>query len=595
MHYFISCPKPQTRLLEITFTVESEYFEQEKYVNLQLPDWRPGRYELGNFAKNIQYWGAFDELGQALSFQKTAKASWKVEVNRAKFVTIKYAYYAAVLDAGSCWVDDKQMYINPVHCCLFVPGFENQPCTLTLQVDEKHKIATSLSRIYHGNSLKPMVYGNYPTFFAADFHELADSPVVASVTMKHESFTASGIKFHLWMHGESKPDWYKTIEDFKAFCQAQLQTMGSFPAEEFHFIFQIVSYPFYHGVEHQRSTVIVLGPSYDVIKPKMYPELLGVSSHELFHAWNIKAIRPAEMQPYDYSRENFSKLGYVAEGITTYYGDVFLFRSGIFSAYEMMKELTRHVQKHLDNYGRFNYSVAQSSWDTWLDGYSEGIPHRKVSIYTEGALCAFMLDIQIRKHTANKKSLDDVMRLMYQRFGVSGIGYTEKDYQSICEEVCHADLQSFFDNYYNGTTDYEPALKDALWYIGYHIVKVRSRLYFENRFGFRVKNDENGNVRVTAVAPNSLAEQSGLVMGDVITGINGIKLNHDLKEWCKYFQEESIELDVYSHHRFRQVFLIPNDTDRYYQTISLQPVQNPNDEQLDNFKAWSSLSKYSAE
>jgi predicted metalloprotease with PDZ domain len=186
-------------------------------------------------------------------------------------------------------------------------------------------------------------------------------------------------------------------------------------------------------VEHTNSTVIALGPSYGVMNNKGYEDLLGVSSHELFHAWNIKTIRPVEMMPYDYSRENYSRLGYVAEGVTTYYGDVMLLRSGVFTEEQYLKTFNELLEKHFNNFGRLNLSVADSSFDTWLDGYKQGVPGRKASIYTEGALCAFMLDIIIRKNSNNKRSLDDLMRLLYEEFGKKQRGYSEGEYKSAAE------------------------------------------------------------------------------------------------------------------------------------------------------------------
>lgn len=575
LHYKMGSSKPQTRVLEIELTIEKSFIQSNGELLLQLPDWRPGRYELGNFAKNILKWEARNQSGKLLSFEKTGKSTWKVHASSADQVKVYYSYYAAVLDAGSCWVDDLQMYVNPVHCCLFVPGFEYQNCTLELQIPADFRVATSLPSTGHH------------CFEASDFHELADSPFIASSTLQHSVYQVGGVDFHLWFQGECKPDWDCLLEDFEKFTREQMATMGNFPSDSYHFLFQILPTAYYHGVEHLKSTVIVLGPGYNLHKPVLYPELLGISSHELFHSWNIKSIRPAEMLPYRYHQENFSRLGYVAEGITTYYGDLFLHRSGSFTTYEMMKELSRHCQKHLDNYGRFNLSVGSSSWDTWLDGYVEGVPHRKVSIYTEGALCAFILDILIRKQSRNRCSMDDVMRHLYNEFGKKGVGYSESDYKYALEKYGQTDFTWFFDEYYNGTKDYEPLLSDCLNYLGYYINKIRSRMYFENRFGFKIKSGPNGCCIITTIAPNSLAEKAGLSKDDMLTGINGIRLENNLKEWCKYFAEETITLDVYSHNHFKQLSLTPNDTDRYFQLVNLQVQVDISPEQKENLRLWS--------
>ncbi|MBX7182584.1 MAG: PDZ domain-containing protein [Bacteroidia bacterium] len=575
MNYKMGSSKPQTRVLELEMTIDKAFFQSNGDLIVQLPDWRPGRYELGNFAKNILHFEPRNENNEVLAFQKTGKSSWLILTNGSNSVQIKYGYYAAVLDAGSCWVDSSQIYVNPVHCCLYIPGYEQTPCTLQIEIPSHFEIAGSLKRIGHNQ------------FEAKDFHELVDSPFIASPSLQHHSYLVGNTTFHLWFQGECKLDWNRIIPDFEKFTQQQMTAMGGFPTTEYHFLFQILTTAYYHGVEHLKSTVIVLGPSYNLMKPVLYPELLGISSHELYHSWNIKTIRPIEMMPYQYNRENFSRLGYVAEGITTYYGDLFLHRSGSFTTYEMMKELTRHIQKHLDNYGRFNLSVGSSSWDTWLDGYVEGIPHRKVSIYTEGALCAFMVDILIRRNTGNRNSLDDVMEYLYNEFGKKGIGYSESDYKQALERFGETDFTWFFKDYYNGTVDYEPLLADCLDYIGYQINKVRSRMYFENRFGFKIKFGQNGASIITSVAPNSLSEKAGLSKDDMITGINGIKLENNLKEWCKYFAEETITLEVYSQNQFKQVMLVPNESDRYFQLVNLQQNADLSPEQKYNLRQWS--------
>ena len=203
------------------------------------------------------------------------------------------------------------------------------------------------------------------------------------------------------------------LQDFKLFIEYQIQLFGSFPHKAFLFLFQITPYRSYHGVEHHKSTVILLGPSYDIFK-NFYSELLGVSSHELYHVWNVKNIRPQEMAPYDFSRENYTQMGYVTEGVTTYMGDRILYESGVFSLNQYFEELQKLFQRHFHNDGRNHYSVAESSWDSWLDGYVAGAPARKVSIYVEGALISLICDAKIRKSTSYKKSLHDVMKSMYQ-------------------------------------------------------------------------------------------------------------------------------------------------------------------------------------
>lgn len=392
MRYQISYHNPHRHLIDIQFTV-SDVATDELLV--QLPAWRPGRYELGNFAQNIKTFQPKNPKGKTLKFQKVAKDLWKIFTEGSKSVTIHYSYFANELNAGSTFLNENQLYVNPVNCLLYVPQRMNEKCTLELKIPKNYQVATGLTS--EGRN----------SFSAKDFHELADCPFITSASFSKKTYGVAKTLFHIWFQGEIQPEWKKIISDFEKFTQAQFDLFGSFPFNEYHFLFQILPTPFYHGVEHTNSTVIALGPSYAVLN-KGYQDFIGVSSHELFHAWNVKTIRPVEMMPYDYSKENYSRLGYVSEGVTTYYGDVMLLRSKVFTEQQYMQEFNKMLERHFGNAGRTNLSVADSSFDTWLDGYKQGVPGRKSSIYVEGALCAFMLDINIRKITKNKRSLADV-------------------------------------------------------------------------------------------------------------------------------------------------------------------------------------------
>ena len=162
---------------------------------------------------------------------------------------------------------------------------------------------------------------------------------------------------------------------------------------------------------------------------KRYEDLLGVCSHELYHTWNIKSIRPKEMLPYDYTKENYFRTGFVAEGVTTYMGDLMLYNSEVFNWEEFAKTQNQNLERHLTNYGRYNLSIADSGFDNWLDGYKIGAPDRKVSIYPDGALCMLMVDLEIIKYTNGKYSLHTVMKDLYHDVALNKKGYSESDFK----------------------------------------------------------------------------------------------------------------------------------------------------------------------
>ncbi|MGZ5263485.1 MAG: M61 family metallopeptidase, partial [Kaistella sp.] len=420
------------------------------------------------------------------------------------------------------------------------------------RMHEEHKIELDIPYDYRiATSLKQ----NGKVLTAKNFDELADSPIMASSGLQSDFYEVKGIKFWLHFVGECKPDFEKFKTDFSKFTETQLSFWGDFPVKEYHFLFQILPFKFYHGVEHQASTVIAIGPGYALNKGKTYEDVLGVSCHELFHTWNIKYIRPAEMLPYDFSKENYARTGYVYEGFTTYYGDLLLLSSGVFNAKEYFETLEERLMKHFHNYGRFNLSVAHSSWDTWLDGYVPGAPYRKTSIYDEGNLVAFMLDIHIMKATQNQKGLKDVCRELYNEFGKKNKGYSEKDIIDLCEKMSGISLKTFFDQYVYGTEDFQKPLLDCFSYLDIELNQTPSALICEAVYGFKTL-DFGNNRKVSLIAPYSPAWKAGLSIGDEILSVNRYTLKNDFNDWMNYFKEEEIEITVSSNQNLKQIKLI---------------------------------------
>ncbi len=556
-------------------------------VDLHLPTWRPGRYELGNFAKNLRCMRAVDENGNALAFTKTGKSSWKYLTQGVKTLKVSYQYYCAQLDAGACWLDEQQLYINPVHCCLYTKETIDEACELELLLQPGYDVAIALKP--NAAAVPCGLWQVRHTFTAVDFHQLVDSPFIASAALLKHSFVHEGGLFHLVFQGPCKPDLQKIENNFKAFISEQKNAMGSFAGAkkntyEFTFLFQITPYSHYHGVEHLYSTVIALGPSY-ALNDELYPELLGVSSHEFYHTWNVKATRPVELVPYDYSQENFTRLGFVDEGVTTYYGDLFLIRSGVFNQAEFFKCMNQQLQKHYHNPGRKNLSVADSSYDTWLDGYVPGIPGRKVSIYTEGCLCALMLDILIRQQNSNTKSLDDVMRRLFEEFGQKGKGYSEADYKRIAEETAGIALDDFFRDYVYGTTDYTEALNEALLYVGCQLEAKPALDVCENKLGFKYEKMAGGSVRVTAIASDSPAINGGLALDEELVFINNYKVEGNPSAWVKYAKEDAINLTISRKGQAKNI-LLKARSETYWGSYTISLLASKSEAQAANYTAW---------
>jgi predicted metalloprotease with PDZ domain len=534
--YIIDCDNAQQHFIKI----KVQFPVDENKTIIHLPSWRPGRYELGNFAKNIKNFKVFNDQNKAVNFQKINKDSWEISSNETKYIKIEYQYYANELNAGASYFDEQQLYVNPVNCFLYAEGKELFPISLELNIPENYTIASSL--VQENNFL-----------LAANFDELADSPFICSENLEKQTYSVSDTNFHIWFNNQLNIPWDRVIDDFRNFTKKQIEDFGEFPVSEYHFLIQSLPYLAYHGVEHLKSTVITLGPSYDLFENR-YEELLGVCSHELYHVWNVKSIRPKELLPYNFKKENYSELGYIYEGITTYLGDLYLLKSGVFSLETYLRELSKQFQKHFDNPGRFAYSVAQSSYDTWLDGYVPGVPGRKVSIYTEGCLLAFVMDAKIRKATNNKRGIEEVMKRLYYNFAQNNKGYTEKDFIDQLKNICGYSFQDFFNDYVHGTTPYETILLEALDLIGLELIQTPSNSYSEANLGVKTVNQSN-HLIISAIYPGSPAEMAGLSLGDELIAVNKIKLNNDLDACLNYFDASSKTLSFFRNGKLLQIIL----------------------------------------
>ena len=436
-------------------------------IELQLPAWRPGRYELQHFAKNIRRFTVVDGLGQPLSFRKIAKDRWVVQTDGASELTVQYNYYALLatpnqLNAGSSFVSDTLLYVNPVNLCLYAEGRIHEPCTLELVIPDGWVVASGLEQITD------------KTLRAADFYALADSPLIAAPTMQHVQYDVRGTRFHVWIQGGRRTDGDlafdadRIVRDFSRFSEGQIDLFGAFPERDYHFLTLVLPVAYYHGVEHRNSTILVLGPNDE--GEGLYQDLLGVSSHELFHAWNIIRIRPVELVPYDFTKETYFQTCFVAEGVTTYYGDLMLRQADVFDDAAYLKELQVLFKRHFENNGRAFQSLVESSWDLWLDGYEKGVPDRKVSVYHKGAIVALILDLHIRRLTDHARSLDDVMRTMWERFGRPFIGYTLNDYRVVTETVAGESLNWYYDLCIFGNQPLEDKLNEYLAWVGLQLL-----------------------------------------------------------------------------------------------------------------------------
>jgi len=485
LHYHFECKIPTSQFIQITLDIRPSNSGE---LTLQFPAWRAGRYQIANYAENIRGFHIVDDHGNAVTTRKISKDAWVFRTENKSSYSVQYEYFAGKMDAGSAWVDDEQVYINFINCCPEVKEMPRSQVTLSYSLSNWPESICTLPR------------AEQDIYRARDYQDLVDSTLLAAKKLTKWNYRLDDTNFNSWIHGKIHFEKELFISRFKKFAETLIRDFGEFPEKEYHFIFQLLPYKHYHGVEHRRGTVITFGPAESLNQPEVMEELLGVSCHELYHAWNVCRIRPQELLPYDFSKENYTQAGLILEGITTYMGDLYLLKSGVYDLTTYLKHAEKTLSRETAHFGWKNYTILESSFDLWLDGYTPGIPDRKVNIYTRGALLAWSMDILLLKQGS---SLAVVMKKMWQQFGKPLLGYSLDDFESIVthEFADPSEIKSFFLNFIHGYEDLFPYFTLLLTNIGIEISDVYGNDILLHQCGIRTSPERI----ITQVHPDSKA------------------------------------------------------------------------------------------
>ncbi|EPR69888.1 M61 family metallopeptidase [Cyclobacterium qasimii] len=496
MKYTLSSPLPTSQILEIQ--LEFSCNKDEK-IDLQLPSWRPGRYEIANYAQYIRRLEVTGPDGEVTS-KKQTKDLWTFFAKSAGKYKIFYSYHAAQLDAGGSWVAPDQIYLNFINICFAISNRSEENIIVKLDLPQNYQVACALPQ------------EKKHTLLASDYQELVDSPFLAAVDLHHKTYKIKATTFHLWVHGKVFFDWPTVLKEFSSFTEKQIDDLGNFPAEDYHFLIHMLPFPHYHGVEHQYSTVITLGPDRLFKTEEGMDRLMGISSHELYHFWNVCRIRPKAIQPYDFSREAYLKEGLIAEGVTTFMGDFYLLKSGYYSSERYLEVLEKLMERSFESLGWENQSIVDSSWDLWLDGYKPGVPDKKVSIYTHGALLVLAMDVMLMK---NEKRMHAAMRIMWERFGKNATGYELIDFEQVVISLAkdQEEMRQFFKAYVWEKGDLFSLLQMLLPLIGLQVEKRSTLIPLQSDYG--IITDSKG--QIIKIHPKSPAFNALMIKDKVLS------------------------------------------------------------------------------
>jgi predicted metalloprotease with PDZ domain len=435
--YRLTMPEPHTHLFGVEMRVEGV----DGPVELVMPTWTPGSYMVREFARHVLSLRAEDGAGAPLRWTRADKQTWRVDAPADGTLRVRYRVYAHELSVRSSHLDASHGYVNGASTFLYAAGREREPVRLEIEAPEGWTITTGMGRTERPN-----------VFRAADYDELVDCPVEMGtheiVEWEQEGRTH---RYAVWGRGNQQVG--RLVEDTRKVVAATRELFGGeLPYDEYTFFLHVVPGQ-YGGLEHRNSTSIVIDRW--GFRGMEYERAIVLAAHEFFHVWNGKRIRPETLGPFDYTRENYTRSLWVVEGFTTYYTDVLLRRAGVMPPQRFL-ERTGGAIAHLQTLpGRLEQTLEDASFDAWIKYYrqDENTPNVTVSYYHKGAMVAMLLDLRIREVTRNRRSLDDVLRILWERYGLPDVGFPEDAVEDVVAEVCGDRLDAFFETALRSTEE----------------------------------------------------------------------------------------------------------------------------------------------
>lgn len=488
-------------------------------LRLRMPSWVPGSYLIRDYARHVIGFRATSE-GRELHHDKEDKSTWVVDLAGAKSCEVHYRVYADELTVRTNDITHDHAFVNPGGCFLAVVDREDEPYAVSIDPPKGWKVHASL---------KPDSKGRH---VARDFDQLVDSPFELG-PFEAETFKVGGTKHRLAIAGSGNYDLKRILADTKKICEAEVELFGELPTDDYLFIL-LLTESRGGGLEHCDSSVLAW-PKLGFRPEKEYRKFLTLVAHEYFHLWNVKRIRPSRFLDFDYSTEVHTKLLWIFEGITSYYDQLIPMRAGVYGASEYFELIAERIVAEQSRGGRTVQSLEESSYDTWTRFYrpTPDSYNSQVSYYERGELVALLLDLHLRRETKDKKSLDDVMRLLYHEIAKAGKGLDEGGFGEVVQRATGVDVSDFLGRYVEGT---EP-LDYGETFAGVGIDSTDSRKDEEKRQAWlgAVIESSAGSSKLGHVAIGGSAHGAGLMTGDEIVALDGHRVRAGLEDRLKLY------------------------------------------------------------
>ena len=513
IQYTLSFPAPHTHYMDVVATIPTS---RRPTVDLMMAVWTPGSYLVREFERNVEGVAASAD-GRTLTIEKSDKNRWRITTGGAASVTLRYRVYGREMSVRTNWIDASFALVNGAPTFMTLADDKPRPHDVVIAPASGWKRSfTSLQPLGGGG-------GGEHRYRADDFDTLVDSPILIGNAASYE-FTVDGKRHWLVNEGEAGIfDGARAARDLETLVREYRRMWGSLPYERYLFLNVITEAS--GGLEHKNSTVLMTS-RWTTRSRGAYLGWLELASHELFHAWNVKRLRPIELGPFNYDQEVHTKSLWIAEGITEYYGGLALVRAGLSTREEFLASLSSTIDELQTTPGRLIQSAESASYDAWIKYYrpDENSPNTTISYYTKGAVLGFLLDAKVRKASGGAKSLDDVLVAAYARYS-GARGYTPAEFRAVAEQVAGVSLAAFWESAIQGTAelDYSEALETLGLRFRQNPGGGRPSLGITTRV-------DGGRLLVSQVRRDTAAHAAGINVDDEIIAIDDFRVRADRLE-----------------------------------------------------------------
>jgi predicted metalloprotease with PDZ domain len=567
----VNIKEPQHHYAQIT--IKFDKFNREQ-TNFYLPTWRTGRYEIINLANGIREFTAADESGNPLKWKKIDKDTWQVQDTLDKKVEISYQVYANQLGQRTRHIDDSHAFIDASTVVMYNDTTRNQQHLISLNVPATWRSVSGLE-----SGVAP------DQFIAENYDVLVDSPIETGIN-EHHQFSVDGLDYELVIWGKGNYDSAKMVADLKVLVQQSKHIWQGYPFERYVFMVHATSGA-RGATEHLNSTIIQRS-RFKFSSRKDYLGFISTAAHEFVHTWNVKQYRPKGLVPYDYQQENYSTLLWLSEGSTSYLQNQLLLRGDLMSSKEFLESLAKRITGYNHKPGRQSQTVAEASFDKWLEEGGDYDKNHSVNIYSEGFLVSWLLDFSIIEKTKLEKSYRDVHNILYQDYKIPK-SFDEADLVAILKKLTGEDYQDWWQENVHGyaKVDFDKLLAKAGLTLSYADVDEEDS---KDKAWMGIKTRESSNgLQITMVEKNSPAWQAGLMLDDIIVAFDGLRMvDKDLTKRLENFKPKD-ELNV-TFFRRDQLFTrlvtlgaIPKAK------LKIVPVEQVSEEQKAFFKQWTGI------